>query len=192
MILAVLDGKLPWYVARAGGLVAWAMVTASLLLGLALSTRLVRRRGVPAWVHDMHRFLGTLSVVFTGVHLAGLMMDSYVPFGARQLLVPMASSWRPGAVAWGIVGFYLLVAVQLTSWAMKRLPRRVWHAIHLSSIGLFLTATVHAFAAGADASNVVVQWGCLTGCTLALFLGTFRVLGPRRARRRVAATALAA
>ena len=52
--------KLAWYVARSSGIVAWATVTASILWGLTLSSRLVRKRGVPAWLLDLHRYLGTL------------------------------------------------------------------------------------------------------------------------------------
>jgi hypothetical protein len=171
-----LDSHLSWYSARASGLVAWALVTASIVWGLLLSTRLVRRRGVPAWLLDLHRFLGTLSVVFVGVHLVALAADDYVHFGWRETFVPMASPWRPVAVAWGIVATYLLVAIQLTSWAMRRLPRRIWHRIHLSSFGLFAAATVHGFTSGADAKRVAVQWGALVGCTLVAFLVLLRVV----------------
>ena len=174
------DTHLAWYVARSSGMVAWALVTASILWGLAMSTRLVRRKGVPAWLADLHKFLGTLSVVFTVVHLVGLWADSYVTFGPNELFVPFASPWRPGAVAWGIAAFYLLVAVELTSLVMRRMPRKVWHAIHLSSFALFITATVHGFAAGADAANVSIHWLALTGSALLLFLVLFRVFAPRR------------
>ena len=33
---------------------------------------------------------------------------------------------------------------------MRVLPRRVWHAIHLSSYARFVSATMHAIAAGPD------------------------------------------
>src|SRR3954447_23757356 len=107
--------KLAWYVARSSGIVAWATVTASILWGLTLSSRLVRKRGVPAWLLDLHRYLGTLSVVFVAIHLAGLVADNFVYFGWSELLVPMSSPWRTGAVAWGIVAFYFLVAIQISS-----------------------------------------------------------------------------
>jgi len=177
---AVLNAKLTWYATRASGLVAWSIVTASMLWGLTLSTRLVRRKGAPAWLLDLHKFLGTLSVVFVGIHLLALWGDNYVYFGPRELFVPMASAWRPGAVAWGIAATYLLAAIQLTSWAMRRLPRRVWHAVHLTSFPLFGAATVHGFTAGADNTNLLVQWVALTGGLFVFFLGTFRVLSPRR------------
>jgi len=167
--------KLSWYVARSSGLVAWALVTASVLWGLALSSRLSRRRGVPAWLLALHRYLGTLSIVFVAVHLLALVADNYVPYGWKDLFVPMATKWRPGATAWGIAGFYLLAAVQITSWMMRWLPRRVWHAVHLSSLGLFVAGTVHGFQAGADMSNRLIVWSGMVCIVLVVTLVVFRV-----------------
>jgi hypothetical protein len=120
--------------------------------------------------------------VFTAIHLGALAADSYTDFGWTELFVPMASRWRPGPVAWGIVALYLAVAVQLSSWTMRWIPRRLWHTIHLSSFGLFVAATVHGAAAGADRANLLVQWLALSGVLLVLFLVLFRLLAPRRAR----------
>ena len=183
--LAVVNSKLSWYAARSSGLVAWAVVTASIVWGLAVSTRIIRRKGVPAWCLDLHKFLGTLSVVFVAVHLLALWADNFVYFGPRELFVPMASAWRPGAVAWGVAAFYLLAAIQLTSWTMRRLPRRVWHAVHLTSFPMFAFATVHAFTAGADNRNIAVQWVALTGGLFVIFLVNFRLLAPRRSKKAV-------
>ena len=97
--------------------------------------------------------MGGLAVVFTGVHLAGLVADSYIDFGVRELLVPFASGWQPGAVALGVVGVYLLVAIEVTSLLMKRLPRRFWRGVHFSSYALFVLATGHLLFAGTDASE---------------------------------------
>jgi predicted ferric reductase len=182
-VLADVNPQLAWYVARSSGLVAWALVTASILWGLALSTRLIQRRGVPAWLLDLHRFLGALSIVFVVVHLVALWADSYLVFAWRELFVPMASTYRPGAVAWGIAATYLLVAIQLTSWVMRRLPRRLWHTVHLTSFVVFITASVHGFQSGADRSTIFVEWMALTGGTLLLFLVLFRLLAPRRSQR---------
>jgi methionine sulfoxide reductase heme-binding subunit len=156
MLLA--STKLTWYVARSAGLVAWMLVAASIIWGLLLSGRVVRRRGLPAWLLDLHRFLGTLSLMFTAIHMAGLYFDKYVNFGWANLLVPYSTKWKPGSVAWGIAAFYLLIAIQLTSWAMKWLPRKVWHTIHLSSCLLFVFGTIHVFTAGTDRNNHLIQW----------------------------------
>ena len=150
-----------WYVSRASGIVLWVLVVAAVGWGFAVSARLVRRRGLPAWMQDLHKHLGTLTVVFTVVHLAALWADSYSTFGWAEFLVPMASKWRPGAVAWGVVAMYLLAIVQGTSWAMRRLPRKVWHATHLLSLPMLVLGTLHGVLAGTDAkgSRVVVLLG---------------------------------
>ena len=67
-------------------------------------------RVTPAWVLDLHRFLGGLATVFVCVHVAAVVFDSYVAFGLADVLVPLASSWHPVAVAWGVVALYLLLA----------------------------------------------------------------------------------
>lgn len=184
---AEVDPKLAWYVARSAGWVAAATCAAAVVWGLALSSRLVRRRGVPAWLLDLHRHLGSLLLVFTAIHLLGLWADSWLELGPRELLVPMASPYRPGAVALGVVATYLLVAVQVTSWAMGRLPRRWWHRIHLLSLVALVLVVAHGFAAGTD-RGVPLQWAALAVGALVVFLAAFR-LAARRAPRRLPATA---
>lgn len=171
-----------WYTARASGLVAWALVTASVVWGLLVAGRLASRPR-PAWFLDLHRFLGALSVTFVAVHLAGLALDGYVHFGVSELLVPFASSWRPAAVAWGVVGFYLLVAIEATSLMMRHLPRRLWRQVHRTSFVLFIVATVHGFTAGTDTRNGLVRWCALGGTLVVCNLFVLRVAGAGRATR---------
>ena len=127
-----------WYLTRAAGIVAWLMLTASVIWGIVLSTKAFPEHRRPAWLLDLHRWLGGLAVAFTAIHLGALVADSYVHFGLADVTVPFASQWKPGAVALGIAAMWLLVAVEATSLAMKRLPRRTWRLIHLSSYAVFL------------------------------------------------------
>src|SRR5205814_4521588 len=80
--------------------------------------------------------------------------DTDVHFGLSDVLLPFASRWKPLPVAWGIIGLYLLAAVEITSLLRPRLPRRFWHRIHQASFALFLTATVHGFTAGTDGRDM--------------------------------------
>ena len=186
--------KLAWYVSRASGLIAWALVAASIVWGITLSSRLLRRRGIPAWLLDLHRYLGLLAVVFTLVHLAGLVADNFVHFGFEELFIPMATDWRPGATAWGIVTFYLLIAIQITSLLMRRMPRKIWHSVHLLAYPLFVVGTVHGFQSGADRYNKLVQWSALLIIELVFGLSLFRALTytPRKHKAQAAAKAEAA
>jgi DMSO/TMAO reductase YedYZ heme-binding membrane subunit len=176
-----MNNQVWWYTARAGGLVSWGLATASVIWGLLLSGRL-GRKPKPAWVLDLHRFLGGLTVVFVGVHMLGLWLDSFVQFGPAELFVPFASAWKPGPVAWGIVAMYLLVAIEVTSLLQRRIPRRVWHAIHLTSFGLFGFATIHALTAGTDATTTPVRVFALISTVVVVNLTVFRVLSRRAGR----------
>lgn len=175
-----------WFVARSSGIIAWALLTASVCWGLLLSTRLLSRRVSPAWLLDLHRHLGGLAVIFTAIHLAGLVADSYVTFGWTELFIPMASSWRPGAVAFGIVAFYLLLAIEVTSLAMRRLPRSLWRWVHRSSFVLFGFATYHGIAAGTDAGNAWYRIATWTSIGVVAILTLALVAVARRTRTRLA------
>ena len=142
-----------WYVARATGYVAWGLVTASVVAGLLLAGRSMRRRPGRAWTLDLHRFLAGAAVVFTGLHIAGLVADNYVHFGIAEVLVPFASRWRSSAVALGVVSVYLLAAIELTSLFMRHIPRRIWRGVHLTSYLLFWLTTFHLLTAGSDRTN---------------------------------------
>jgi DMSO/TMAO reductase YedYZ heme-binding membrane subunit len=167
-----LRDQLWWYVARSSGIVAWALATASVLWGLALSTKVTGTRPRPNWVLDLHRFLGGAAAVFVGIHVGSIVLDTYVHFGLADILLPLASSWHPVAVGWGIVAMYLLAAVEITSLLKRRLSKRVWRMTHLLSFPLYALATVHALSAGTDRGTplfriaVVVSVMAVTGLTL--------------------------
>jgi DMSO/TMAO reductase YedYZ heme-binding membrane subunit len=160
-----------WLVARSSGIVAWALIVASAAWGLLLATRVLGRKASPAWLLSLHRFLGALAVVFTVVHVVAIVTDSYVDFGITEVLVPFASSWEPFAVALGIVGMYLLAAVQITSLLRKRMSQSSWRRVHMLSYLLFATATVHALMAGTDTNALLPTAVAVVFGAVAVFTG---------------------
>ena len=170
-----------WFVSRSSGIIAWALVSLAVCWGLFISTKAVAKASTPAWLLDFHRYLGGISVVFTAIHLIGLAADNYVDFGWAELFVPMSSAWKPGAVAFGIVGLYLLIAVEATSLAMKWLPRPVWRWIHRSSFLLYFVATYHGIRAGTDHENQWFRIAALASINVVVFLTLVLILAARRA-----------
>ncbi|HTK15833.1 MAG TPA: ferric reductase-like transmembrane domain-containing protein [Acidimicrobiia bacterium] len=160
---------LPWYVARAAGLVGWGLLAAATLWGLVLSSKVFGKRPRPNWLLDMHRWLGGVALIFTGVHVIALLADQYVHFGLAGVLVPFASKWHPVAVAWGVVALYLLLAVELTSLARARLPKKVWRRVHFASFALFIVSTIHGLTAGTDTKNAMA--GVVAGVVASVFVG---------------------
>jgi len=165
-----MSSHLWWYVARAGGLVAWGLVVASCAWGLLHALRTFGRRPSPAWMLSVHRYLSTLAIVFVGVHVVAILADSFVQFSPADVLVPMVSTWHPVAVAWGIVGMYVLVAVEVTSLLRARLSPKVWRSVHVLSYVLLALVTIHFLAAGTDATDLLPT-------TSAVLIGTATVFG---------------
>ncbi|MEM8747826.1 MAG: ferric reductase-like transmembrane domain-containing protein [Actinomycetota bacterium] len=155
-----------WYVSRSSGIVAWALLSFSVVIGLLMATRAVSRLTTRPWLLDVHRFSSGLAVVFTAIHMVALWADNYVHFAWAELFVPMASEWRPGAVAWGIVAMYLLVAVEVTSLALPRLPRRWWRRVHFASLPLWAMGTYHGLVAGTDRGNDLLRAATLVVISL--------------------------
>lgn len=139
-----------WNLARSSGVVSWVLVVASMLWGILLATRMLRPYDRPAWLLDLHRWFGALAVLGVGIHLFALHADSYVQFSIADLLFPFHSRWRPFAVVTGVIAMYMLVIVQLSSMLMKKLPKVVWRAIHLTSYVMFVLIAVHSILAGHD------------------------------------------
>ena len=173
-----------WFVARAGGLVAYGLLACTVVGGLLLSTHLLGRRPAPDWVLDWHRFVGGLSLVFTLVHLLALLADDYITFDVLDLVIPGVAPWRPVALTWGVIALYLLVAVQVTSLVRDRLPRALWRRVHYLSVPVLLLASIHTFTAGTDARNPVVAMllgGAVAATVLLLaFRMPFRPRPPAR------------
>lgn len=174
--------ELWWYTARASGLVAWVVVTASVVWGLLLSARTLRPSRA-AWALDLHRYLGVLAIVLTALHVVAIAFDEWIGFDWDDLLVPYASAWRPAAVVWGIIAMYLLVAVEVTSLMIRWISRALWHAIHLLGFVVFGAVTAHGLMAGTDADEPVMVAFALGAVGLVGFLLVLRV--SQAARRRI-------
>lgn len=165
-----------WYVARGAGITAWLLLTASIMFGIVLTAGLFPKHRRPAWLLDLHRALGGLTVCFVAIHIGALIADNFVHFDVIDVIVPFASSWKTWQVALGVFALWGLVAVEATSLAMKRLPRSTWRAIHLTSYVVFVLTSLHGTFAGTDASNRLYLWTSI-GVTVVLMLAvTYRIL----------------
>jgi DMSO/TMAO reductase YedYZ heme-binding membrane subunit len=172
-----------WYVARASGIVAWLMLSASVIWGIVLASGAFPSHRRPAWLLDLHRWLGALTVGFLGLHLGALVADSYVDFGLADLVVPLASDWKPMAVAAGVVAMWSIVAVQASSLLRKRIPKWLWRSIHLSSYPTFLLVSAHGIFAGTDASTSLYLTTTVLTVVAVSALLVQRMLGGTRKRR---------
>lgn len=145
-----------WYAARAAGIVAYVLLTVVVAIGISLAGRAPGRGRWRRWpmfaVEDVHRAGGLLVGTFIAIHVLTIAIDSFLPFSLGQLVVPLASTYRPLWVALGIVAAELLLALAVTNRYRDGMPRRWWRAVHYANFAVWATATLHGMGSGTDRS----------------------------------------
>lgn len=143
-----------WNIARAGGFTAYILLALAVIAGLALSTQLQSPGRWPRLINnELHNFLTLLGSVFLGVHILAVWLDPFTHFGWSELLIPLASHYRPVWMALGIVALYLGVAIGISTWLRPHIGYRWWRRLHVLTLGIFVLATVHGLGAGSDAQT---------------------------------------
>jgi methionine sulfoxide reductase heme-binding subunit len=179
-----------WIVARAAGLVAFALLTLSVWLGLGLSTRLLgprRQKELFGW----HRTLVWTGLSMLVLHAGALLLDPVLHFGPAAVLVPFASPWKAGAVAAGVVAGWLSLMLALSFRARKWIGQRGWRRLHYASFAAFGLTLVHVASAGTDLRGLRGPAVAAVAAAPVLWLGFVRVLSPRATPRRVPSPAAA-
>jgi sulfoxide reductase heme-binding subunit YedZ len=173
-----------WYVARAGGILAFVLLTGSVVAGLLMSGR-ARLPGWPRFaLEDVHRFLGLLTGAFLALHVGSLLLDSYLPFSLWSVVVPGTAPYRPLAVALGVVGAELLVALAITNRYRRQLSHRFWRRAHYLNFAVWILALAHGIAAGTDSTTIwalalyVPATALVVGLTVRRVLRTAPLLWP--------------
>ena len=90
-----------WLLARASGLTAYGLLTASVLAGLVLKSKPFGRALKPASTTDVHRFLALLGLGMLTLHGGTLLLDRTLRMPIAGLFVPgLGTTWmqdpRPG------------------------------------------------------------------------------------------------
>ncbi len=163
-----------WYATRAAGLMTWATAFGSVLIGLLLSLKSVKSRTGP-WFFDLHRFLSSVSVIFLLTHLGTLVVHDADVFTWRALLIPGESTWETTAASMGVIAFWTLIVVELTSILRKHLSPTVWRMTHMLSIITMAAGTYHAWLSGSDVRNPITWSVAGIGSLLAVGLIAMRL-----------------
>ena len=66
------------------------------------------------------------------------------------MLIPLHATFRPYAIAAGVLAMYGMVLLLVTSWSRSKLGTRLWRAIHLLAVPVFVLALLHGVFAGTD------------------------------------------
>ncbi len=186
------NGKELWYLTRGSGAVALLLLTASVLLGVANTTRWKTDRWPRFIVYGLHRNVTLLALAFTVVHVLTTIVDSFAPIGVVDAFIPFLSPYRPFWLGMGTVAFDLLLALIATSFLRRRIGTRAWRAVHWLAYASWPVALLHTFGTGSDARAGWMLFLGL-GCGLSVLAAViWRLLAARHADPIVRAGAMLA
>lgn len=144
-----------WDIARAGGFTAYILLALAVIVGLALSTKLQSPSRWPRLINsELHNFLTLLGSIFLTVHVLAVWIDPFTHFGLNEILIPLASHYRPVWMAFGIVALYLGIAIGVSTLLRPRIGYSWWRRLHVLTLGIFLLATIHGIATGSDTQTL--------------------------------------
>jgi predicted ferric reductase len=187
-----------WHeLSRSAGLVATVLLVLALAWGLFFSARATGTRRRPAWWLDLHRYLGGLALAFVAVHVVAVYEDPLSGIGLKQVFVPMTAPGWAWGITWGVLATYVLAATVFTSWPDKRLPPRMWLAVHLLSIPATAAAAAHVCMVGDSRHGLWFHALLALLAGLAVYPAVLRLAGlvtrrqPRQQRHSAHRTAVA-
>ncbi len=171
-----------WYLARGSGLVLLAVLTANLVLGIAIQGGWHPGTWPRFAVQAMHRNLALLAVVLLAIHVVTIELDPFVPVGWWAALVPFVSPYRPLWLGLGTLSLDLMGAVVVTSLLRAHLRPRWWRVIHWLTYLSWPVAVLHSLGTGTD-TRLTWVFGFEVGCVgLVAATVIFRVARATRPR----------
>lgn len=180
-----------WLMSRSAGVVALLMVTISVGIGLTMSAKLMRRRGLGPKLKTLHEQTALAGLVAIAVHGVTLLGDPWLHPGAGGIAVPFVMAYRSFFTGLGIIGGWLGALLGLSYYVRRKIGPRLWRKAHRATVVVYVLGLIHTIGAGTDASTPWLRWFMVAtaGPMTVLFLR--RVLGNPNAsqappRRRVA------
>lgn len=175
-----------WLASRASGLVALGLITASVILGLVMSGRIMRKPGRAAKMLALHEQMALAGLVAITIHGITLLGDAFLHPGVKGILIPGFIDYRPLWVGLGIGAGYLAAALGLSYYGRRRIGARRWRKAHRATIVVYALAVLHTLGAGTDASTPWLRAWLYVSVPVVVALLLIRMTEPSRRKRRAA------
>ncbi|HTI10202.1 MAG TPA: ferric reductase-like transmembrane domain-containing protein [Puia sp.] len=150
------------------GLIATAVLTFNLLLGMMLSTAYRRS---PLWkrlpvilrnisIDSLHNWTAYVALALAAAHPLLLLPDTASKFSWKDILFPVDAPHQALWVILGSLALYALIVVIITTQkAVKnRMGFRTWKNIHLISYGTALLFVIHGIVMDPQLKDRPVDW----------------------------------
>jgi sulfoxide reductase heme-binding subunit YedZ len=179
----------PWYLTRASGLTAAALLILLMFSGIGQVTGLWYRFAEPVTAWAIHKALGYALAVAIAIHGGTLLIDHFLPFSLIQVFVPFASTYSNKVplfglalgvlgVAVGILAMYGIAVIIVSSLVWVESKKRTWKLLHYVSYGVIILVFLHGLLVGTDLKHGAFRllWLSAAGLVaLAILIRLWRV-----------------
>ena len=141
-----------WLARRASGVTAFLLVSCSVLIGLAMATKILRGRVRPPLLVKLHEHLALAGLVAIAVHAITLLGDGWLNPGAAGVLVPFAMDHEPLFTGLGVIAAYLAALLGLSFYVRRRIGTKRWRSLHRLTLLVYVLGVIHTLGAGTDAA----------------------------------------
>ena len=142
--------QLTWYLTRASGIVALALLTLSMVLGIVAGTRLSSARWPRFVTQGLHRNISLFVLVLLALHVGAAVVDDYVTITVQESLIPFIGTYRPVWMGLGALASDLVIAMIVTSLLRQRIGYETWRAVHWTAYLCWPLSVVHGLGTGSD------------------------------------------
>jgi sulfoxide reductase heme-binding subunit YedZ len=175
-----------WLASRASGLVALALITLSVTIGLSMAGKVASKPGLKRTLNAVHEHAALAGLIAIAVHGITLLGDRWLAPGPIGIAVPFVMDYEPLYTGLGITAGYLAAALGLSFYARKRIGTRRWRQLHKLTIVVYVLSVVHTLGAGTDASTPWLRALLVVTGAPVLFLFVMRVLPREKPARQPA------
>jgi sulfoxide reductase heme-binding subunit YedZ len=150
------------------GLIATAVLSFNLLLGILLSTAYRRSplwKRMPPFIRvisldDLHNWTAYIALALALAHPVVLLGDKSLRYRVSDIVLPVSAPHQPLWTLLGSLALYAVILVIVTTQkaVKRRLGFRVWKNIHLISYGTALLFVIHGIFMDPELKDRPVDW----------------------------------
>lgn len=173
-----------WLISRASGVLALGLISLTVVLGLTMAAKALRRPAVKRTVATLHEHLALISLVAIGAHGLSLLGDHWLRPGWQGITIPFTLGYRPAATGIGIIAGYLAVLLGPSFYLRRHIGARRWRSMHRGILIVWVLSAIHALGAGTDGGQVWLRAIVLVPVAPIAYLLVVRLTGSERVSRR--------
>ena len=151
------DTKIVWHLIRSSGIVAYLLLTASVIWGLVISGKFAKEWSPGVISMTVHSTISWLAVILSLIHAVLLLFDDYFTYTLGDIFIPFTGEYRPMFVGLGTLAFWAILLISLSLPFKKRMGHRNWKWVHYGSYIAFLMVSAHGIFSGTDGSLLGFQ-----------------------------------